>query len=177
MVSYEHEKENSAREITTSLYEKGFIQTLWNAEGEHADTGWTLKNGSWSPLYINLRQIGNDPKIADKIGIALSLMLHEDENLKDCNKVVGIEMAGIPIAVAASLSCYNLRGEIRPYLYTRPLAEKVRTVEEARTLLEREKAGGGYGEKYFLEGRLEEGDNLCLIDDVAMDFASNLIAL
>ncbi len=175
MDGYKNQKEKYAREVTLELYEKGFIQTLYNGKSEKRDEGWILKNGSWSPLYINLRQIGDEPMLVEKIGKALSLMFISEEAFTYCNKVVGIEMAGIPIAVATSIAGKISGEDSIPYLYTRPLAEKVRTVEEACALLEKERAGD-YGEKYFLEGRLQDRDNLCLIDDVAMDFESKLIA-
>ena len=74
MDGYKHQKEEYARDITLGLYRKGFIETLWNTESkEHAEKGWTLKGGIWSPFYINLRPIGSEPELVAKIGKALSL--------------------------------------------------------------------------------------------------------
>ena len=174
MDGYKHRKEKYAHEITLELYKKGFIQTLWNTSSkEHAEKGWEFKSKIWSPLYINLRPVGDEPELVEKIGKALSLIFINE--LTDCNKIVGIEMPGIPLTAAVSVAGRMLRGDEIPYLYTRPLPEKVRTLEEACLLLTRVRAGE-YGEKYFLEGRLGNGDSLAFVDDVAVDFESKLIA-
>ncbi|HIH17914.1 MAG TPA: hypothetical protein HA282_04020 [Nanoarchaeota archaeon] len=174
MDGYKHQKEEYARDITLGLYRKGFIETLWNTESkEHAEKGWTLKGGIWSPFYINLRPIGSEPELVAKIGKALSLFfIHE---LLDYNKIVGIEMAGIPIAAATSVAGNICRGDCIPYLYTRPLPEPARTPDDAREILTHASAGK-WGEKSFLEGRLYDEDKILLLDDVVSDFGSKLIA-
>lgn len=174
MDGYKHHKEKYAREITLELYRKGFIETLWNTESrEHAEQGWTLKGGVWSPFYINLRPLGNEPALVAKLGKALSLVFINE--LTEYNKIVGIEMAGIPIATATSVAGNIFRQDCIPYLYTRPLSEQARTPDEVRAILAQTRAGK-WGEKNFLEGRLEEGDRALLLDDVVSDFGSKLIA-
>lgn len=171
--SWKEQKKERGRRIATTLYTRGLIQTVFNTKNEeHKQNGWELKDGSWSPYFVNLRLVGNYPDLIYDIGLAMGYMRYHE--MPEVDKIVGVEMAGIPIAVASSVLSNN-SGVDFPFLYTRPLPAKVRKPEEAAELLARVKAGE-YGQKSFLEGVLEEGDNLAIWDDLVTSLGSKLIA-
>jgi len=174
-MTWEQEKYQLGREITEGLYESNFIKTVYNAEEQKfRDQGFILKNGSWSPWFLNLRPIGDAPELLDRIAYALALMMENE--MPECNKIVGVEMAGIPIATATSMVSFERRGRPIPFCYTRPLPVKLRTYEEVRKFFEKERSEEGYGVKELVEGRLRDGDTLAIWDDMVTDFGSKLIA-
>jgi len=146
--------EERARRITIALYEKGMIKTWFN----HKPEGWTLVSGLWSPFYIQLRALGSYPSLLKEVGETISQLL--SEQIPEVTRIVGIAMAGIPIAVAASLASGL------PSAFTRK-------VEESSQASKKEK----YGEHAFLEGELLENDSVLLVDDVVTRFDSKLNAI
>lgn len=52
-MSWLEEKDDYGAEISKILYQEGMIQTWINDRAE----GWTLRNGLWSPYYIQCRPI------------------------------------------------------------------------------------------------------------------------
>lgn len=79
-------------------------------------------------------------------------------------KLLGIAMAGIPIATAMSLHSGM------PLCYTRKLAG-VKKVEEI------DQYAAQYGEHALVEGEIEEGDVFIAVDDIVTKFDSKLVAL
>jgi orotate phosphoribosyltransferase len=147
--------EEKAKEITISLYEHGMIRTWYR----HKPSGWFLVSGMWSPFYIQLRTLSSYPRILRDIGETLSQLI--GDQIPQATRIVGIAMSGIPIAVAASLSC-NL-----PAAFTRKA--------EIRSHLGQNKAA--YGEHSNIEGEIRENDNIVLVDDVVTRFDTKLQAL
>ncbi len=141
--------------------------------------GWILHSGIWSPFYIQMRPLfskNNSKLVMDVIGDAMKVLIEKNYGGKDnITKLVGVASAGIPISVIVSY-----KTEI-PLCYTRRICDK-------KTLQELEKACKGprpehrnfndydYGEHSWLEGHLEDGDNLLLIDDLITNGESKLIA-
>ncbi|MFX1367112.1 MAG: orotate phosphoribosyltransferase [Promethearchaeota archaeon] len=123
--------------------------------------GWTLVSGLWSPFYIQLRLLGSFPKTMRKVGQAMTALLKEAA--PEVNKIVGVAFAGIPIATAISLESGL------PALHTR----KMVGVKSQEDLVE---AISKYGQHELLEGVLEEGDVLCIIDDLVTGMTSKLVA-
>ncbi|MGC9554506.1 MAG: orotate phosphoribosyltransferase [Thermoplasmatota archaeon] len=145
------------KEIVIDLYRHGLIRTWLRDRPE----GWTLVSGLWSPFYVQLRTLPSYPRLLTKIGRYLGQMIG-----RECraDRVLGIAMAGIPIATAVSLQ-HDL-----PLCYTRKL-EGVTSLEELQ------KAAGSYGEHALVEGAMEDGDEFVAIDDLVTRFDSKLVAL
>lgn len=170
------EKQEQAKDILQDLYRLGFVETIFNTlDSKHYD-GWILKNRSWSPWYLNLRPIGSEPRLLNQIGHSMNLMLQEE--VPDLDQIVGVEMAGIPIATISGASDQGQR--FIPFAYTRPLPEgKVRTLEKAREALarlEEENKYDEWGGHQLVEGRLTNNQNLCIVDDMVTDLGSKSIA-
>lgn len=152
------ERERAQREIVTLLYEKGMIRTFYRDKPE----GWTLVSGMYSPLYIQLRPLVSYPTVFEKICRAMANMLQEEA--PHITRVIGIAMAGIPVAAGIGLV-----GGI-PAGFTRKL-ENVKSIESFRQVI------ASYGEHALVEGELASGDKIALVDDLVTRFDSKQIAL
>jgi len=152
------ERERTQREIVTLLYEKGMIRTFYRDRPE----GWTLVSGLYSPLYIQLRPLVSYPIVFEKICRAMATMLQEEA--PHITRVIGIAMAGIPVAAGIGLV-----GGI-PAGFTRKL-ENVKSIESFRQVI------ASYGEHALVEGELSSGDKIALVDDLVTRFDSKQIAL
>jgi orotate phosphoribosyltransferase len=157
-MSWEDRKEELAREIVTLLYEKRMIRTFFRDR----PSGWTLVSGMYSPLYIQLRPLVSYPAVFDKVCRAMAEMMRHEAG--EITKVIGIAMAGVPIAAGMSIA-----GGI-PAGFTRKL-EGVKTVESFRELVT------SYGEHALVEGELTAGDRIAVVDDLVTRFDSKRIAL
>ncbi|MFQ5810190.1 MAG: orotate phosphoribosyltransferase [Armatimonadota bacterium] len=157
-MAWAEEKEALGKRIVEALYERGLIRTWYRDKPE----GWTLVSGAWSPLYIQLRPVCSHPELLRDVGEGLGRLIREEA--PDVTKIVGVAMAGIPLAVAASLSSGL------PCLYTRKL-EGVRSAEELTEAIQQ------YGEHAMVEGDLAAGDRLVALDDLVTGFDSKLIAV
>ncbi|MFX1520671.1 MAG: orotate phosphoribosyltransferase [Promethearchaeota archaeon] len=157
-MNWKDEKERFGKEIMELLYEKRMIKTWYRDEPR----GWTLISGIWSPFYIQLRPLCSFPDLLKKVGSALGKMIQNE--IPETNRVVGVAMAGIPIATAIALV------EGIPATFTRKL-EGVRTLNDLQVVIKK------YGEHALLEGELEDGDSLVIVDDLVTKFDSKLIAI
>lgn len=142
------------REIFVEMYRKGLIKTI-----KHKREGWRLISGIWSPFYIQLRLLPSHPYLMNEIGNMLG------EKVKGYgNKLLGIAMAGIPIATAISLI------HKMPLCYTRKIAG-VKNAEELK------KYASEYGEHSMVEGEIEDGDKFIAVDDIVTKFDSKMVAI
>jgi uridine monophosphate synthetase len=148
---------NLKRNIMNEIYQNRMLLTSSRDKKE----GWTLVSGIWSPFYIQLRLLSSYPETLKKVGQAMTTLLKEEA--PDVNKVVGVAFAGIPIATAVSIESGL------PACHTRKMLG-VRTEEEIRKAIQE------YGQHSLLEGVVEEGDVLCIIDDLVTGMESKLIA-
>lgn len=123
--------------------------------------GWTLISGLWSPFYIQLRLVSSFPDTLLKVGKAMTQMIKEEA--PHINKLVGIAFAGVPIATAISLESGI------PAVYTRKLTG-VKSEEDLQNALQ------SYGQHTLVEGVLEDGDALCLVDDLVTGLTSKVTA-
>ncbi len=145
------------KNIMHDIYEKRMILTSVRDRSE----GWTLHSGLWSPFYIQLRVLSSFPATLKLVGEALSILLKEEA--PSVNRLVGIAFAGIPIATAVSIASGI------PACHTRKILG-VRTEQE---LLD---AIANYGQHSLMEGEVEDGDTLCLIDDLVTGMESKVVA-
>ncbi|MGO9566301.1 MAG: orotate phosphoribosyltransferase [Desulfomonilaceae bacterium] len=152
------EKEEAALEILGLLYENRMIRTFYRDKPE----GWTLVSGLYSPLYIQLRPLVSYPSVFEKVCKAMVRMTREEA--PEITRVIGIAMAGVPIAAGMSVA-----GGI-PGGFTRKM-------DNVKSLAQFREAVTSYGEHAMLEGELASGDNVALVDDLVTRFDSKLLAL
>ena len=159
-------QDSVGREITRLLYKDGMLRTWYRDKPE----GWTLQSGVWSPFYINLRRVGstkNGREILTKAASAMGSILRDQ--LPQVNKIVGMYLAGIPLATAITLgsgvaSCYarNLEGIDKPEDFDSKIEGIRKRLKE-------------HGEHDLIEGELTDGDSIAIIDDLSTKFTSKLI--
>jgi uridine monophosphate synthetase len=148
--------EDLKKNIMHDIYEKRMILTSVRDRSE----GWTLHSGLWSPFYIQLRILSSFPETLKLVGQALSILIKEDA--PSVNRLVGVAFAGIPIATAVSLDSGI------PACHTRKILG-VRTEEELYDAI------GKYGQHSLMEGEVQDGDVLCLVDDLVTGMESKLV--
>lgn len=156
------------------LYEGRFLQTLWNAKNlKNSLEGWKLVSGLWAPWYLNLRRLGSSPELYSLVVQAMAELVFDHPEV---NSLVGIEMAGIPLASAVTPILLQKYGRAVKTGYTRPLHRKARTPEEAIKILEEFGPDvAGYGEKGYVELNFEPGDRVALFDDMATTLGSKTV--
>ncbi|MHA2424955.1 MAG: orotate phosphoribosyltransferase [Candidatus Thorarchaeota archaeon] len=145
------------RDIMNDIYQKKMLLT---SERDRAE-GWKLISGLWSPFYIQLRLISSFPYTLSKVGQAMTQLIKE--KAPHVNKLVGIAFAGVPIATAVSLESKI------PAVHTRKLTG-VKSEEDLQNALQ------SYGQHTLVEGVLEDGDSLCLVDDLVTGLTSKVTA-
>lgn len=122
---------------------------LWHLKAVQVDLDqpFRLVSGNYSPIYINCRQLISSPVFLD-LFLAGARLVCQTEGI-DAGIVAGGETAGIPFAA------FLARGWGRPMVYVR-----------------KEKKGHGVGG--LVEGRLTEGDDVLLVEDLITDGGSKL---
>jgi len=123
--------------------------------------GWELVSGMWSPFYIQLRILSSYPNTLQLVGEAMKFMIEQE--MPEIDRVVGIAFAGIPIATAISMV-----SDI-PACHTRKVLG-VRNQDDLEEHLSE------YGQHSLLEGVIESGDSLCIVDDLVTGMESKLLA-
>jgi uridine monophosphate synthetase len=157
-MSWKKEKESLGQELLRLLYEHRMIRTFYRDRPE----GWTLISGLYSPLYIQLRPLASYPVVFEKVCHALGKMVREEAG--DITRVIGIAMAGVPLAAGMAITAGIPAG------FTRKI-ENVKSAAAFREVIAR------YGEHNVLEGELVSGDHIALVDDLVTRFDSKLVAL
>lgn len=99
---------------------------------------FTLSSGKESNYYVNMKMAITDPMILNLIAKIISSQIIEDK----IDKIAGPALGAVPIATAVSL-----KSKI-PLLMVR-------------------KAKKGYGTAELIEGNLQEGDSIVIVEDVA----------
>ncbi|MDY6845032.1 MAG: hypothetical protein SVW57_13190 [Thermodesulfobacteriota bacterium] len=157
-MNWKNHKEYLGKQLTIDFYEKGLIKTWYRDK----PLGWHLVSGLWSPLYIQLRPLSSFPELFKATFTAMGQMVHQEA--QEVNHLIGIAMAGIPLAVGISIYLGM------PVAYTRKL-EGIQTMNDAKHLF------AEYGEHAFIEGKITPGDRIGLVDDLVTKFSSKKIAL
>ena len=98
---------------------------------------FTLSSGKKSSYYVDMKRAVTDPKILSKVAKMISERLDKEKT----DKIAGPALGAIPIVTAVSL-----KSEI-PMLMIR-------------------KAKKGYGTSKLIEGDLEDGDSVVVVEDV-----------
>lgn len=101
---------------------------------------FTLTSGRVSPYYIDLRILPSYPAILDRISEMYLEVIRNEIPLEDY-KIAGIPTAGLPLATAVSIKAR------RPLIYVRDTPKL-------------------HGRMKMIEGVLEEGDSVILVDDL-----------
>ncbi|MDP8265911.1 MAG: hypothetical protein P9M07_03070, partial [Candidatus Aceula meridiana] len=167
-------REEWADRLMVPLYEKGYIETIWNTKSlKHQREGWRLKDGSWSPWFFNMRPIGSTSILFFDICCAMADLVKEH----DLDMYIGIDMAGIlPLGGVAVASAIRNAKPLSTG-YTRPLSKKVRTPMEAFHLLQKMDGDvAGYGQKDYVEAIMFDGMNIGIFDDMSTGLGSKIIA-
>jgi uridine monophosphate synthetase len=157
-MTWSNEKEQAAKEILILLYQHRMIRTFFRDRPQ----GWTLVSGLYSPLYIQLRPLASYPEVFEKVCRSMARLAREEA--PEINRVIGIAMAGVPIAAGMALA-----GSI-PAGFTRKM-ENVKSATEFQEAITR------YGEHSMLEGEILSGDRIALVDDLVTRFDSKEVAL
>mgnify|MGYP003289385578 CR=1 FL=1 len=109
---------------------------------------FTLSSGKKSNYYINMKKAITDPEILSTI----SKLITEKIAGEDIDKVAGPALGAVPIATAVSL-------------------------ESQIPLLMIRKEKKGYGTSKLIEGELNDGDNVIVVEDVTTTGGSLLKAI
>ena len=109
---------------------------------------FTLSSGKKSDYYINMKKAITDPEILSTISKLITELIADD----DIDKVAGPALGAVPIATAVSL-------------------------ESNIPLLMIRKEKKGYGTSKLIEGELNEGDNVIVVEDVSTTGGSLLKAI
>ena len=145
------------RTLLDYLHRFGLFRTWMRDRPE----GWELVSGLWSPFYVQARNVPSHPDLFRFVGEAMAEIVRNE--LGECERLVGLATAGIPLAAAAALELGIAM------CYTRKLPG-VRTREDLAALPK------DYGEHALVEGDLKDGDRVVLVDDVSAQFTSKQIA-
>lgn len=157
-MTWANEKDEAAKEILILLYQHRMIRTFYRDRPQ----GWTLVSGLYSPLYIQLRPLASYPEVFEKVCRSMARLVREEA--PEINRMIGIAMAGVPIAAGMALA-----GGI-PAGFTRKM-ENVKSAASFQEAITR------YGEHSLLEGELVSGDRIALVDDLVTRFDSKEVAL
>ena len=112
-----------------------------------------LASGKESDLYVDLRKVTLNPKGAFLIGSIIFDMIKE----RQVDAIGGMSIGADPIAVAASMVAYRCGKEIRAFL--------VRKEQK------------GHGTKNLIEGPVEAGQRVVVVEDVMTTGSSTIKAI
>ena len=127
---------------------KEYLIDLLKENGVFLEGDFTLSSGKKSNYYINMKKAITEPEILSTI----SKLITQKIDLDDIDKVAGPALGAVPIATAVSL-------------------------ESKLPLLMIRKEKKGYGTSKLIEGELNEGNNVIVVEDVSTTGGSLLKAI
>lgn len=127
---------------------KEYLINLLKENGVFLKGDFTLSSGKKSDYYINMKKASTDPEILSTIAKLITKSISED----NIDKVAGPALGAVPIATAVSL-------------------------ESEIPLLMIRKEKKGYGTSKLIEGELNEGDDVIVVEDVTTTGGSLLKAI
>ena len=127
---------------------KEYLIDLLKENGVFLEGDFTLSSGKKRNYYINMKKAITEPEILSTI----SKLITQKIDLDDIDKVAGPALGAVPIATAVSL-------------------------ESKLPLLMIRKEKKGYGTSKLIEGELNEGDNVIVVEDVSTTGGSLLKAI
>ena len=130
------------------MVSKKYLINLLKENDVFLEGNFTLSSGKESNYYINMKKAISDPEILSTI----SKLINNEIKNDDVDKIAGPALGAVPIATAVSLES-NL-----PLLMIR-------------------KQKKGYGTSKLIEGELNEGDNVVIVEDVSTTGNSLLKAI
>lgn len=130
------------------MVSKEYLIDLLKENEVFLEGDFTLSSGKKSNYYINMKKAITDPEILSTI----SKLITEKINVDELDKVAGPALGAVPIATAVSL-------------------------ESKLPLLMIRKEKKGYGTSKLIEGELNEGDNVIVVEDVSTTGGSLLKAI
>ena len=130
------------------MVSKEYLINLLKDNDVFLEGDFTLSSGKKSNYYINMKKAITEPEILSTISKLITSKL----DLKEVDKVAGPALGAVPIATAVSL-------------------------ESKLPLLMIRKEKKGYGTSKLIEGELNEGDNVIVVEDVSTTGGSLLKAI
>jgi len=97
---------------------------------------FTLRSGRKSKYYIDKYRFSTDPQVLAELGRRFSLHVTDE-----VNKIAGAELGGVPLAAITSVTCN------KPYVIVRNQKKD-------------------YGTSKLVEGIIEKGDRILLLEDI-----------
>lgn len=130
------------------MVSKEYLINLLKDNDVFLEGDFTLSSGKKSNYYINMKKAITEPEILS----AISKLITSRLDLEEVDKVAGPALGAVPIATAVSL-------------------------ESRIPLLMIRKEKKGYGTSKLIEGELNEGDNVIVVEDVSTTGGSLLKAI
>ena len=130
------------------MISKEYLIELLKENEVFLEGDFTLSSGKKSNYYINMKKAITEPEILSTISKLITEKIVDD----DIDKVAGPALGAVPIATAVSL-------------------------ESRLPLLMIRKEKKGYGTSKLIEGELNEGDDVIVVEDVSTTGGSLLKAI
>ena len=131
-----------------NMSSKEYLIDLLKENEVFLEGDFTLSSGKKSNYYINMKKAITEPEILSTISSLITDQIKNDE----IDKVAGPALGAVPIATAVSL-------------------------ESKLPLLMIRKEKKGYGTSKLIEGELNEGDSVIVVEDVSTTGGSLLKAI
>ncbi|OGP13634.1 MAG: orotate phosphoribosyltransferase [Deltaproteobacteria bacterium GWA2_54_12] len=145
--------EDFSHQIMEEDYKKDLLHTLYSNSFKYSEEGFTLSSGKKSNVYIDVKKTALSAVAMEPIGYAYFQKL----KLAPIDAIGGMTLGADPIAYAAAFMC-TLRGKYLDVFIVR---------KEAK----------GHGTQAAIEGKVQSGANVVIVEDVITTGASTIKAV